>query len=103
MSPSRGVNSPHGYCSTPRPATIEKLDRSIRCVGEPSIVARLAGDLGVDDVLIGRWARGDSPSLKRRSLCVSRESGRRGSFPGGLYARDVERIRYRIRNQLPPL
>jgi hypothetical protein len=68
-------------------------------------VARLACDLGVDDVLIGRWARGDyQPSIQKAIavVVVARAAGADLSLED-LYAKDFDRIRYRIRNQLPPL
>jgi hypothetical protein len=65
----------------------------------------LAGDLGVDDVLIGRWARGDWQPTVQKAIAivlVARAAGADLSLED-VYARDFDRIRARIRSGDPPL
>jgi hypothetical protein len=67
-------------------------------------ISRLASELEVDPVQVGRWARGDwRPSITRAiAVCeLARAAGcdlRLEDF----FERDVQRIRYRIRHSLPP-
>jgi DNA-binding XRE family transcriptional regulator len=68
-------------------------------------ISRLAGDLDVDVTQVGRWARGDwRPSITRAiAVCELARAAGVDLTLEDLYSRDVQRIRYRIRNQLPPI
>ena len=68
-------------------------------------ITRLAVDLDVDVTQVGRWARGDwQPSIKRAIAVVevARSAGVDLSLED-IYEKEFSRIRYRIRNSLPPL
>jgi hypothetical protein len=68
-------------------------------------ISRLADELEVDATQVGRWVRGDwRPSIDRAIavVLVARAAGSDISLED-LYAKDFDRIRYRIRNSLPPL
>jgi DNA-binding XRE family transcriptional regulator len=67
--------------------------------------ARLAGDLDLDPMQIGRWCRGDyAPSIQKAIALV--EVARRAGCELTLeeiYSRHFARIRARIRSGEPPL